>query len=128
MEDGSGNGGRIRRPTQTGAPTGHPGRPGRTPGSVPPARSDARFVAFSAVSVVVAGLLVAGALLLAVREDAGPRVYRPFQAGNAVELKAELREGGPFFIPDPFGGRRSILLALEDGDVVALVNLLPGTN
>ena len=30
-------------------------------------------------------------------------------------------------MPDPFGGDRNILLALEDGQVVALSNVVPGT-
>ena len=52
---------------------------------------------------------------------------RPFYAGLANDIRASLREGGPFYVPDPFGGHRSILFALEDGQIVALSTVLPGT-
>ena len=42
-------------------------------------------------------------------------------------IKQSLREGGPYYVPDPFGGNRSILFALENGEVVALSNIVPGT-
>ena len=51
-----------------------------------------------------------------------PTRYRPF-AGRASSSSSEQRARrtvGPFYVPDPFGGDRSILLALEDGKVVAL--------
>ena len=48
-------------------------------------------------------------------------------AGVARSIREDLKSGGPFFVPDPFGGDRSILLAIEDGKVVALSDLKPGT-
>ena len=52
---------------------------------------------------------------------------QPFYAGLATDIKASLREGGPYYVPDPFGGHRSILFALENGQIVALSTVLPGT-
>ncbi len=94
---------------------------------MPPSRRDLPLVLFAAGAVVVAGLLMAAVLLFATSRTDGPRRYQPFEAGNAADLKRQLREGGPFFVADPFGGRRSILFGLEDGAVVALSNIAPGT-
>ncbi len=83
---------------------------------------------FATIAVVLAGAIVAAVLLFATSKTEGPRRYQPFAAGDAVGLKGELRDGGPFFVPDPFGGNRSILFALEDNQIVALSNVLPGTH
>ena len=77
--------------------------------------------------MLLAGLLVAAVLLLASRRDAGPTKYQPFDAGQAAALHSELKDGGPFYVPDPFGGNRNIVFALESGNVVALSAVLPGT-
>ena len=94
---------------------------------VPASRADARLLLFAAAAVVVAGLAVAGVLLLATGRAGSPTRYRPFEYGPARALEQELRDGGPFYVPDPFGGSRSILFALEDGQVVALSAVRPGT-
>ena len=36
-----------------------------------------------------------------------PTKYEPFSAGPATAIKQQLREGGPYFVPDPFGGNRA---------------------
>jgi hypothetical protein len=91
-------------------------------------RSDAKLLLVAAGAVVVAGLLVAAVLLLATSRASSPTKYEPFDAGVAVSIKNDLKDGGPYFVPDPFGGNRSILLAIEDGKVVALSDVKPGTN
>src|SRR5439155_23582442 len=81
----------------------------------------------AAGAVVLAGLLVAAVLLLATSRASSPTKYQPFDAGAAASIKKDLKDGGPYFVPDPFGGDRSILLAIEDGKIVALSDVAPGT-
>lgn len=73
------------------------------------------------VAAVVAGLVVAVVLLLATSRADQPKSYRPFAAGPERQLREQLRDGGPFYVPDPFGGRKSILFTLEGDNVVALM-------
>jgi hypothetical protein len=91
------------------------------------ARSDAKLLLLATGGVIVAGLLVAAVLLLATSRADSPTKYVAFDAGVAVSIRKDLKDGGPFFVPDPFGGDRNILLALEDGQVVALSDIKPGT-
>jgi len=92
-----------------------------------PSRDDTRILVFATLLVVAAGVLVAVVLLLATGRGGSPTRYEPFEAGAAREIERLLKEGGPYYVPDPFGGSRSILFALEDGEVVALSNVVPGT-
>jgi hypothetical protein len=94
---------------------------------VPPDRSDTRLLLISAGAVLFAGVLVAVVLLFATSQGGSVDKNRPFYAGLASDIKASLREGGPYYVPDPFGGHRSILFALEDGQIVALSTVLPDT-
>ncbi len=94
---------------------------------MPPNRSDTRLLLMAAGGVLVAGVLVAVVLLFATSGSGGPKKYQPFQAGLASSLRADLRDGGPYYFPDPFGGQRSILFALEGDNIVALSTVLPGT-
>jgi hypothetical protein len=94
--------------------------------AVPPARSDTRLLIGAGVAAVVAGLVVAVVLLLATSRADSPKTYKPFAAGPDRELRRQLREGGPFYVADPFGGRKSILFALEGDNVVALMTHTPG--
>jgi hypothetical protein len=94
---------------------------------VPASRSDAKILLVATASVVLAGLLVAAVLLLATSRSSSPTKYAPFPAGVAQSIKSQLKDGGPFFYPDPFGGDRNILLAIEHGEVVALSDILPST-
>jgi hypothetical protein len=91
------------------------------------ARSDAKLLLVAAGAVILAGLLVAAVLLLATGRASSPTKYVAFPAGDARAIRTDLKKGGPFFYPDPFGGNRNILLALEDGKVVALSDIKPGT-
>lgn len=100
---------------------------GGTPWVVALQRSDAKLLLVAAGGVLAAGLLVAAVLLLATSRASSPTKYAPFDAGVAKSIHRELEDGGPYFVPDPFGGNRSILLALEGGKVVALSDVKPGT-
>jgi hypothetical protein len=95
--------------------------------AVPASRSDAKLLVVATGAIVLAGLLVAAVLLLATGRASSPTRYQPFPAGVASSIKSELKDGGPYFFPDPFGGNRNILLAIEGGKVVALSDILPGT-
>jgi hypothetical protein len=90
-------------------------------------RSDAKLLLVATGAVIVAGLLVAAVLLLATGRASSPTKYVAFPAGDATAIRKDLKSGGPFFYPDPFGGNRNILLAIEDGQVVALSDIKPGT-
>jgi hypothetical protein len=94
---------------------------------VPASRSDAKILIVATGAVILAGLLVAAVLLLATSRASSPTRYQPFPAGDAASIKHQLQDGGPYFFPDPFGGDRNILLALEGGKVVALSDVLPET-
>ena len=94
---------------------------------MPIARSDTKLLLVAAGAVILAGLLVAAVLLLATGRASSPTKYEPFDAGVAQSIKSDLKRGGPYFYADPFGGNRSLLLALEDGQIVALSDIRPGT-
>jgi hypothetical protein len=94
---------------------------------VPASRSDAKILIVATGAVVLAGLLVAAVLLLATSRSSSPTKYVAFPAGVAQSIKSQLKDGGPYFYPDPFGGDRNILLAIEGGKVVALSDILPNT-
>jgi hypothetical protein len=93
---------------------------------VPPARSDTRLLIGAGAAAVLGGVLIAVVLLLATSRADQPKSYRPFAAGPERQLRSELRDGGPFYYPDAFGGKRSILFALEGDQVVALMTHTPG--
>jgi hypothetical protein len=95
--------------------------------AVPIARSDTKLLLVAAGAVILAGVLVAAVLLLASSRASSPTKYVSFPAGDATAIRKDLKSGGPFFFPDPFGGNRNILLALEGGEVVALSDIKPGT-
>jgi len=93
---------------------------------VPPERTDTRLLIGAGIAAIAAGLLVAAVLLFATSRADQPKKYRPFPAGPDKQLRSDLRDGGPFYYPDAFGGKRSILFALEDDKVVALMTHTPG--
>jgi hypothetical protein len=96
---------------------------------VPPARSDLRLLLVAGAAAVAAGLLMAAVILFATGRGDAPGEYQPFEAGLASDIERQLRDGGPFYIADPFGGDRSIVFALEEGGVAALAvnqSTLPG--
>jgi hypothetical protein len=93
---------------------------------VPASRSDTRLLIGAGAAAVVAGILVAVVLLLATSQADSPSEYEPFAAGPVRQLRKDLRDGGPFYFADPFGGNKSILFALEGDNVVALQTHAPG--
>jgi hypothetical protein len=95
-------------------------------GVVPPERTDTRLLIGAGAAAVLAGVVVAAVLLLATSRADSPKEYRPFVAGPVSQLRSDLRTGGPFYFPDAFGGKRSILFALEGDQVVALMTHTPG--
>jgi hypothetical protein len=107
-------------------PTGLRPCGGFTPWSVPAERSDKQILVLATAAVIVAGLMVAAVLLFA-SGGGGPIKNQPFSAGSAAAVRNQLRDGGPYYVPDPFGKDHSILFALEHGKVVALSNVLPDT-
>lgn len=88
---------------------------------MPPTRTDSRLLLGAGVAAVFAGLVVAVVLLLATSQAEQPKTYQPFAAGPERELRENLREGGPFYFPDPFGGNKSVLFSLEGDNVVPLM-------
>jgi hypothetical protein len=93
---------------------------------VPPERSDTRLLIGAGAAAVLAGVLVAVVLLLATSRADSPKKYRPFAAGPETQLRSNLKNEGPFYYPDAFGGKRSILFALEGDQVVALMTHTSG--
>ena len=95
--------------------------------SVPPSKADTRLLLTATLSVLVAGALVAVVLLFATGQGGSPTKVEPFAAGLATAIRSDLRDGGPYYFPDPFGKKQSLLFALENGKIVALATQLPGT-
>lgn len=91
------------------------------------APSDRRILTFAAILVVIAGVMVAAVLFLASggTKDA-PAQREPLFLGIERDKVASIREGGPEYIANPFGGA-GIWLDLEDGELVALSAIKPGT-
>ena len=89
---------------------------------MPPARDDLRLLLISGAAVVLAGLFVGALLLVSTDRQGGgtPDEPEPFKAGRAEDIEESLREEGPYYYADPFGGDDSIVFALEDGEVVPL--------
>ncbi len=112
---------------QTGAPDWKFGAVRPYTVAVAFSRADRRVLVVATLAVVLAGLLLAGVLLFATGQSTPPGKYKPFAAGNATAIRNDLKSGGPYFFPDPFGGSRNILLALEHGQIVALSTILPET-
>ncbi len=80
----------------------------------------------SAVIVVVAGLLVAGAFLFLLSTDDPVDTDEPVPFGLAESIRDQVDDGGPFFAADPSGGQRAIWFAVEDDELVALAVEVPG--
>ncbi len=90
-------------------------------------RGNTRLLIIAAACAVAAGLALAGLILVATNRGGSPSRYRPFDAGLASEIEKKVKDGGPYFTPDPFGGDRTIMWAIEHRKVVALSIILPGT-
>ena len=80
-----------------------------------------------ATAAVVSGLAL-GVLVIGLAGGAKqPAVYQPFFAGLQDRLTTLIKTEGPVFYPDPGKGNRGFYLDLEDGRVVALHVIVPGS-
>jgi hypothetical protein len=82
---------------------------------------------FAALLVVIAGVLVAALLFFATggTQDA-PAQQEPLFLGVARDKVSNIREEGPQYIANPFGDA-GLWLDLEDGELVVLSAIKPGT-
>lgn len=88
--------------------------------------SDRRALLFAVASLVVAGVVVAATILFLTRSGSESLdENEPFSIGEADALESDLEDGGPFYVPDPFGGD-GFWVALESREIVALVLDAPG--
>jgi hypothetical protein len=92
-----------------------------------PPRRDTRLLIIAGACALGAGLALAALILFATSQGGSPSRYRPFNAGLASDIETKVKQGGPYFTPDPFGGSRTVMWAVEHGKVVALSITLPGT-
>jgi hypothetical protein len=94
---------------------------------VPAAPDDRRVLLFAGGLVALAGLAVAALLFLATggTQDT-PSGNKPLFLGLERELVAKIKEGGPLYFASPFG-ENGFWLDLEDGQIVALDIVKPGT-
>src|SRR5262245_60722394 len=95
--------------------------------AVPASPADRRVLVFAGVLVTLAGLAVAGLLFLATggTQDT-PSAKKPLFLGIQRELVKTIKDGGPLYFASPFG-ENGFWLALEDGKLVALDIVKPGT-
>ena len=95
--------------------------------AVPASSADRRVLVFAGVLVTLAGLAVAGLLFFATggTQDT-PSSKKPLFLGIQRELVTTIKEGGPLYFASPFG-ENGFWLALEDGQLVALDIVKPGT-
>jgi len=78
--------------------------------------SDIKLIAGATVAVLMAGLLIAGGLLVATRGSKS-LVCPELNVGSATDIRRTLQNGGPY--PQTGGGSCTFYLALVDGDIVA---------
>ena len=89
-------------------------------------RGDTRILIVATVAVVVAGLVIAAAILLVTSRAKTPAVTGPIPFGYAKSLKAKVKTGGPVAYAGTTGDT-GFWLAIERGDLVALKIRRPGT-
>jgi len=94
---------------------------------VPASPDDRRVLVFASVLVAVAGIAIAALLFFATggTQDT-PSQRRPLFLGLSPELTKKIKDGGPLYFASPFAGN-GFWLALEDGQLVALDIVKPGT-
>jgi hypothetical protein len=115
--------------------TSPPASPPTTPptGETPrrtawPSGPDRKLLVVTGLVAVAAGLIVAGLILLATGKTTDvAEPGEPITIGLESAIHQNLEEEGPYFYPDPLGGDRNVLMALEDGEVVALSNIVPAS-
>lgn len=90
-------------------------------------KQDVKILALASGAVILAGLVVAAVILIGTGRENSQKKAGPFPAGLASAVKTDLQDGGPYFFPDPFGGDKNMLMALEAGKIVALSNVVPNS-
>ena len=88
-------------------------------------RGDARLVIGATVAIVLAGLLVAVAILLVTGRSKTPGNEKPIPFGYARSLTTKVRKGGPVAFAGT-SGDDGFWLALEHGRLVPLLVRQPG--
>jgi hypothetical protein len=88
---------------------------------------DAKLLIVTGLAAIGAGLFVAIVILFATGNAEGPEEGEPITLGLASSLEEAVAEEGAIYLADPGGGSRSIWLAEEDGELVALSARVPGT-
>ena len=88
-------------------------------------RGDIRLVIGATFAIVVAGLLVAGLILVVTGRPKTPGNEKPIRFGFAKSLAAKVREGGPVAFAGT-SGDDGFWLALEHGRLVPLLVRQPG--
>lgn len=93
---------------------------------MPPSRDDRRILIVATLAIVVAGLLIAGAILAVTSRSSPPRITKPVAFGDARSLHRQIADGGPVAYAGT-SGDTGFWLALEHGELVALKIRKPGT-
>jgi hypothetical protein len=78
--------------------------------------SDIKLIVSATVAVILAGLFVAGGILVATR-GGGSVVCGSLNLGSASDVRQKLDDGGPYF--QTGGANCGFWLALSDGNIVA---------
>ncbi|HEY7136847.1 MAG TPA: hypothetical protein VIB48_17465 [Acidimicrobiia bacterium] len=82
-------------------------------------RADVKPLIIAAIVALVLGIAVAGLIVVATNGKQ-PTKVAPFAAGLETSIRADVRQGGPVFFADPFGGYRSVWFVLERNQLVPL--------
>ena len=82
-------------------------------------RSDTKLIIRATAAVLVAGLVIAAAILLVTGRAKTPGLDKPIPFGIASSLRAKVREGGPILLAGTTGDT-GFWLTFEDGHLVAL--------
>jgi len=83
-------------------------------------KGDTRLLVGATLAVVVAGLVVAAAILLLTGRSGTPKLKKPTTFGVAKQVRANIEEGGPLLYAGT-SGDTGFWIALEDGRLVAIV-------
>ena len=92
-----------------------------------PSGPDAKLLIVAGLAAVTGGLLIAFVILFATGGTEGPEEGEPITLGLASSLEEAVADEGALYYADLGGGSRSIWLADEGGELVALSARVPGT-
>jgi hypothetical protein len=83
-------------------------------------RSDITLLIGAAVGVLIAGVVIAAAILAITAGGGAPSTKRPIPFGSAVDIRSRVRDGGPYNIAG-LSGDDGFWVAIEDHRLVALL-------